>query len=588
MVACWGSLRLAVLIAGFAALSPAWAWVEDVPPANPGAGSSVATDAGGNVVAAGVAGFTTRVVRFDGATGKALWTVDLGSELFVTLAVAANGDPIVCGEPGVGAEGTDVVRRAAATGTEVWRYTMTPAGDGFPGLAALDASGDVLVAGVTEVGVSDRALTVVKLDGATGAELWRVEVSPGTGFNNSARSLVAAADGDALVAGLLDPETFLVLRLDGASGAEDWRFTEGVFLPGSEIVNIASSVVEDPGGDVVAAGAIEAGGDSNTADFTVLKLDGATGGELWRYAVADTISGARAVPDANGDVLAAHGYLAVKLAGVTGTPLWTQALSHFVAHTRLTAGSDLLVAGVSRAFRLDGNTGLPRWSITFGQPDVGLGFPDASQPAVALDPSDRLAITGGVQHFLPSGNPTTDFVVGGLSDRVSGAMLRLRDSGQPAARSLVVKSKDPRLAASGLDGLGDPTLGGGTLTLTNPTTAESVSYPLPAAGWRARPKREPLAAGYQYSDPAGTYGPCHAVSLKSGRKLVIKCRGAAFAFTLDEASQGSLAVRLTTGSGIAGEGFRYCLRFDGTVLDDRPGLFLAKDAPAPPTCLGDP
>jgi len=160
--------------------------------------------------------------------------------------------------------------------------------------------------------------------------------------------------------------------------------------------------------------------------------------------------------------------------------------------------------------------------------------------------------------------------------------------GQPAARSLVVKSKDPRLAASGLDGLGDPTLGGGTLTLTNPTTAESVSYPLPAVGWRARPKREPIAAGYQYSDPVGTYGPCHAVSLKSGRKLVIKCRGAGFGFTLDEASQGSLAVRLTTGSGIAGEGFRYCLRFDGTVLDDRPGLFLAKDAPAPPTCVGDP
>src|SRR5262245_8906034 len=233
MVACCRSLRLAILLAGLTALSPAWAWVEEVP-ANPGTGSSVATDAAGNVVAAGVAHFTTRVGRFDGATGKALWTVNLGPEVFVTLAVAADGDPIVCGEPGMGAQPTDVVRRAAATGAEVWRYTMTPAGDGFPGLAALDASGDVLVAGTTEVGVSDRALTVLKLDGTTGAQLWRVEVSPGTGFNNSARSLVAAADGDALVAGLLDPETFLVLRLDGASGAEDWRFTEGVFLPRSE------------------------------------------------------------------------------------------------------------------------------------------------------------------------------------------------------------------------------------------------------------------------------------------------------------------------------------------------------------------
>jgi hypothetical protein len=57
--------------------------------------------------------------------------------------------------------------------------------------------------------------------------------------------------------------------------------------------------------------------------------------------------------------------------------------------------------------------------------------------------------------------------------------------------------------------------------------------------------------------------------------------GAQLAFMLDEATQGSLDVRLT----LAG-GFARCLSFGGTALRDEPGQFIAKDAAAPASCAG--
>jgi hypothetical protein len=59
----------------------------------------------------------------------------------------------------------------------------------------------------------------------------------------------------------------------------------------------------------------------------------------------------------------------------------------------------------------------------------------------------------------------------------------------------------------------------------------------------------------------------------------VKCRGTLGSFTLDEASQGELAVRL----GIGSAGAQYCAHF-ATPITDAPGRFRAKNAAAPGSC----
>jgi hypothetical protein len=99
----------------------------------------------------------------------------------------------------------------------------------------------------------------------------------------------------------LDCERTAVLRrFAGTSGAEIWRHT----LNGSaNDEESAYAVAVDAAGDVVAVGdTMDA---ANGRDFTVVKLAGGTGAELWRYDIAEP-SPARAqcvAIDSAGDVL---------------------------------------------------------------------------------------------------------------------------------------------------------------------------------------------------------------------------------------------------------------------------------------------
>jgi len=77
------------------------------------------------------------------------------------------------------------------------------------------------------------------------------------------------------------------------------------------------------------------------------------------------------------------------------------------------------------------------------------------------------------------------------------------------------------------------------------------------------------------------------VIIRNGRRLKAVCGGAQIPFSLDEpGGQGSLAVRLTTGS----EALSHCMLFGGVVRYDAPaaagggGIFKALDAPEPTLC----
>ena len=214
-----------------------------------------------------------------------------------------------------------VIKVDGTTGLEIWR-----SGAGFyaTGVVA-DAQGSLILLG------GSRRLTVAKISPFTGFELWRVDLvgsDTGSRLTNSARAAAVDPWGDVIVVGRLDPEGFAVIKLSGVSGAELWRFTLG----GS---GTAYAVAVDESGDVIAAGNFWNA--ETKSDFTVLKLSGSAGSELWRVEIDGTASdehreGADSVlVDPTGDVIAAgqltnsgtgSDLTVIKLAGASGAEVW--------------------------------------------------------------------------------------------------------------------------------------------------------------------------------------------------------------------------------------------------------------------------
>ena len=165
----------------------------------------------------------------------------------------------------------------------------------------------------------------------------------------------------------------------------------------------------------------------------------------------------------------------------------------------------------------------------------------------------------------------------------SGKSLVVRDHAtKPAQRKVVVTSSDAELASPVAGGPEDPRIAGATLVLGR-GAAEVVTVSLPAARWTGL--GNPAGArGYRYVDARRESGPCTRIVVKD-RGLTATCLGALLGFTLDEPTQGALAVSFTPGTGR-----RTCLAFGGLVTKDVStspgpvGLFRARAAPAPASC----
>lgn len=121
----------------------------------------------------------------------------------------------------------------------------------------------------------------------------------------------------------------------------------------------------------------------------------------------------------------------------------------------------------------------------------------------------------------------------------------------------------------------DPTHGGATFQLVNPTTGESFTFTLPDRRWSVSPK----GTAYRYRDFTLSEPDRVVSAFIGGRslKVVVKKTG----ITLDEPAQAALAIVLASGA------VRYCARFDdGSIVKDAPGRFTAKNAVAPTACYG--
>lgn len=478
-------------------------------------------------------------VRLNGADGSLEWGwVDPGSVL--AAGAADSQDDLLLGGMFRDAFSVDysftVVKLDGMAGTVDWQYVT--AGDQVgsnpvnrAAAVAADSADDIVAAGTTTNLATGRDVTVVKLDGATGAEIWKTVVSaPGDNFSSA---LALASNGDAFVADYPNPAgTQFVSRLDGTTGIELWRVpfdTSPEALAGTA------------NGDVVIAGGVVVGGDPS--DLVVARLAGATGADVWRTTVdgaATDISIARGLSIApDGRVL------------VAGQVAYDSDADFVVLELDPDTGAIL------RTTRVDGTAGAS----------------DFAEDVVA-DAAGRRFAAGAFENRTGN-DQDTDFAMIGYAPGLTGRKLVASDPGGNG--KLKVQSKDNLLLAPAPGTPNDPTVVGATIELVNPVTSELATFSAPASLWTVRSGKKAGSYRYTFKDGTGVAGPCKVIVLVNGKKLKAACTRGLGGFTLDEPSQGALDVHITLGSD------DYCTSFQAPLVD-QPGHFVAKNAPAPTSC----
>ena len=156
-------------------------------------------------------------------------------------------------------------------------------------------------------------------------------------------------------------------------------------------------------------------------------------------------------------------------------------------------------------------------------------------------------------------------------ERLAGSKLVLRKG--PLAEHLIVVAHEGVVAPLP-GGSEDPTRVGAVLDIGNPRTGEYARFEMGARDWTVNA----LGTVFRFHNhlEKGPGSEVRALVIKHQRQLKISTR--ALGITLDEEAQQALSVVLTTGTR------RYCLLFGGKIGKDKPGRFVARNAPAPTAC----
>jgi outer membrane protein assembly factor BamB len=240
-----------------------------------------------------------------------------------------------------------VVLLAASYPADAWQLrigsNLHSAGRGV----AIDSRGDVVGATERRVG-SKRFPEIVKLSAERGRQQWRRRFDDADGGYVQALLTTIGDDVIAVVRrGAYGTGFSTIVRLAAADGAILWRHDVPVTTRSDHVADIAL----DPTGDVIVGAAID-------ARIVVLALRGTDGVERWRWRAVPIgqYEGANAVAIApDGDVLVAADSTApaavlARLDGGTGVPRWTRSFLHLQRPHGLTVDGDGTVAfGASSA-----------------------------------------------------------------------------------------------------------------------------------------------------------------------------------------------------------------------------------------------
>src|SRR5439155_15624641 len=353
------------------------------------------------------------VVKISGSTGGEVWRRQIdgqGCDFSPCLQDDLNsvtrdaaGNAIAVGTlqtSGVALSDFTVIKVRASDGAELWRSGINgtgvnPTDEGWA--AAVDGAGDVLAVGMTinaPDNISD--LTVVKLRGTDGFELWRANIDGSADTNTNqdfGQAIAVDGAGNAFAAGWTtnapSDSDVTAVKLS-PSGTILWRTNVS-----GGIADRARAIALDPAGDVALAGAVVSGG-------SVVKLSGATGAELWRQAIGTSALAVAA--DNSGDVAAAgttrhsqtfNDFLVVKLSGKNGHQIWQRELQgpadlEEARSVRIDGAGNVIAAGTTDNTGTNGDVTVAKFNgadgTDFSLPDSDIdGITDSADncPTVA-------------------------------------------------------------------------------------------------------------------------------------------------------------------------------------------------------------
>jgi uncharacterized delta-60 repeat protein len=283
---------------------------------------AVTVDSAGNVIAAG---FTTNsgtgsdftVIKFDGSSGAELWRqvingTDNRDDQAISVTVGGAGNVIAAGFTTNSSTGRDftVIKFNGASGAEMWRQVIDGTANSEDQALAVKVrkGGNVVAAGFTTNSGTSRDFTVITFDGAKGNELWRQVINGTANSVDQALAVTVGGAGNVIAAGFTTSASFsnqiTVIKFDGAKGTELWRQVVSGFGGGFRLAATAKAVTVDGAGNVIVGGNTSSSGDFPVPIFVVIKLNGSNGTELWRQVIGGGIANAVTVDNAR-NVIAA-------------------------------------------------------------------------------------------------------------------------------------------------------------------------------------------------------------------------------------------------------------------------------------------
>ena len=303
-------------------------------------GRSFAVDASGNAFVTGTAGtgsgsdiLTTKLAA---AGGSPLWQKVFaasggGEDHGMSVAVDAAGNAFVAGLATNGAGNTDIVvlKYAAADGTLAWQKTFDAGSYDGAYVVAVDASGNAVVGAESTNAAGNIDIRILKLAAANGSPLW--DRSYDGGSDDYVADLVLDRSGNVLVAGTsmnaAGNNDFTILRLDGATGAITWHRS---FDSGGN--DEAFGIAADASGNAFVTGFTTGA----NADFRTLKLAAADGSIVWQQsydggsddygqAVATDSAGNAIVTGQSRNAAGNVDFMTIKYAAKDGAVLWRKA-----------------------------------------------------------------------------------------------------------------------------------------------------------------------------------------------------------------------------------------------------------------------